>query len=98
MRRTPSTKDPKSTKGRPDRVLRSGTEEWRIASARAAWLFWLVARRQRGVSESSSQELAAWESEAVAYRKYVRTVMRGLEAEGYSLIDQKKESEVKNEH
>lgn len=60
------------------------TEEWRILSARIAWIFWLTDRRAE-FPANPEQEKMLWEQQAPEFRAHVRKTLRTLETEGIQL-------------
>jgi len=69
-------------------TLPSGTEteEWRLMSARVAWLFWLTDRRSQSAPNPSA-DAKAWKKSADSTRAFVRQVLRHLAAEGLVMGD-----------
>jgi len=59
-------------------------QEWWDKTARLSWLLWLRKRRQKARAPEIIEQIE-WEAEAVAYRTYVRNVVRGLRAQGIHL-------------
>ncbi len=60
---------------------KDGSEEWRLMSARIAWIFWLTARRDR-FPASQETEAELWKEAAPEYRALVRKTLRALREEG----------------
>ncbi|GGA29388.1 hypothetical protein [Neptunicoccus cionae] len=60
------------------------TEDWRILSARIAWIFWLTDRRAE-FPANPEQEKMLWNQQAPEFRAYVRKTLRNLESEGIRL-------------
>lgn len=74
----------------PAKIPQSGlpvgteTEDWRILSARIAWMFWLTDRRGE-FPANPEQEKMLWTQQAPEFRAYVRKTLRILESEGIRL-------------
>jgi len=61
------------------------TEEWRVMSARFAWLYWLADRRAV-FPQDNDAEAQAWKAESTEYRAYIRLTLRNLTQEGLHLV------------
>ena len=64
--------------------IEAGTEDWTQASARVAWMMWLVRRRSRSAA-NEQEEATRWETEAPDFRKITRAALELMEREGIVL-------------
>jgi FkbM family methyltransferase len=62
------------------------TENWRVMSARVAWMLWLNQSRQTRPRDEAV-EAADWAGVATAYRTHVRLALRHLVRDGIRLVD-----------
>lgn len=62
------------------------TEEWRLMSARVAWIWWLTERR-RDLGTHEMEEADAWKDAAEGQRAYIRQVLRHLAREGLYFVE-----------
>jgi len=68
-----------------DAACPAKTEDWLKKTARFAWFLWLRANRESG-RIGVGVEAEIWEVEAASFRRFVRSAMITLEADGIFIL------------